>query len=30
MASRATIFRMRKTRKPVPVGNRFTYTLGAR
>ena len=28
MASRATIFRMRKTRKPVPVGNRFTYTLG--
>ena len=28
MAGRATIFRMRKTRKPVPVGNRFTYTLG--
>lgn len=28
MASRATIFRMRQTRKPVPVGNRFTYTLG--
>ena len=28
MASRATIFRMRKTRKPGPVGNRFTYTLG--
>lgn len=28
MVSRATIFRMRQTRRPVPVGNRFTYTLG--
>lgn len=28
LVARKSVFRMRQTHKPVPVGNRFTYTLG--
>lgn len=28
LLARKSVFRMRQTHKPVPVGNRFTYTLG--